>query len=345
MQFGSALQRILQCLVNCNPTFGPPLSAKLDLADGYYRVPLSPWAALQLAVVMPNDWDESNLIAIPLSLPMGWAHSPPYFCAFTETIADLSNATQLGEQILVHKCLHESQQFDQPQHTTFAPSAIVLGSPNAPQSADTDVYIDDFIAMAQSPLHLPWLNALLHALDSVFQDADDSSRRQIILASKLQKGDACFSTSKRILGWDIDTVNMHISLPLHRLQSMTESLTNLLQHKRVSRKKWHKILGVLRSTTPALYGAHHLFSLLQHALTKATGRIRLTSLLRATFHEWLHLVATAAACPMPLASTVPRCPTSLAATDASKQGMGGFWVSNDAIVLNHTIMHGVHRSP
>jgi hypothetical protein len=77
MQFRTALPRILQHLVYCNPSFGPPLLAKIDLADGHYRVPLSSTAALQLRVVLPTDYDSENLIALPLSLPMGWNHSPP----------------------------------------------------------------------------------------------------------------------------------------------------------------------------------------------------------------------------------------------------------------------------
>jgi hypothetical protein len=55
MQFGTTLQRILQQLVYCNPAYGPPLLAKIDLVDGYYRVPLSPSTALNLAVVIPSD--------------------------------------------------------------------------------------------------------------------------------------------------------------------------------------------------------------------------------------------------------------------------------------------------
>jgi hypothetical protein len=53
--------------------------AKIDLADGYYRVPLSPEAALQLAVCLPPDGDGEPLLGIPLSLPMGWSLSPPTF--------------------------------------------------------------------------------------------------------------------------------------------------------------------------------------------------------------------------------------------------------------------------
>ena len=33
------------------------------------------------------------MIRFPLVLLMGWAESPPAFCAGTETVADLANAT------------------------------------------------------------------------------------------------------------------------------------------------------------------------------------------------------------------------------------------------------------
>jgi hypothetical protein len=69
MQFGSGL---LQRLVRCDPKWGPPLLAKIDLADGYYRVPLHPFTALRLGVTIPSDNPNSHdhLIAIPLTLPM-----------------------------------------------------------------------------------------------------------------------------------------------------------------------------------------------------------------------------------------------------------------------------------
>jgi len=83
MQIGNTLQRILQRLAYSDPSFGPPRMLKLDLANGYYGVHLSPEATLELAVVLPGPTAGTRLIGIPLSLPMGWALSPPYFCAFT----------------------------------------------------------------------------------------------------------------------------------------------------------------------------------------------------------------------------------------------------------------------
>jgi len=46
MKFGHASQHILQCIAYWNPVHGPPLMAKIDLADGYYCILLSVDAAL-----------------------------------------------------------------------------------------------------------------------------------------------------------------------------------------------------------------------------------------------------------------------------------------------------------
>jgi hypothetical protein len=91
---------------------------------------------------------------------------------------------------------------------------------------------------------------------------------------------------------------------------------------------WQRLLGTLRSTSPALYGAKHLFSTLQHALREQRGRrIRLTALLRASLLDWTLLATTANAQPVPLHTVVPHPPHIIGATDASKQGMGGFYIT------------------
>jgi hypothetical protein len=65
--------------------------SKIDISDGFYRIWLEVDKALALAVVLPQYNDELPLMAIPLTLPMGWVESPPTFCTAMETIADLVN--------------------------------------------------------------------------------------------------------------------------------------------------------------------------------------------------------------------------------------------------------------
>jgi hypothetical protein len=327
MQFGGTLQCILQHIVNCNRSYGPPLLAKIDLADGYYRVPEAATTALHLVVILPPDGPCQHLVALPLSLPMRWMHSPPYFCVYTKTVTDIANAAPHNQP--PHPLLPTTQQHQHPQHPTFHPMAITLPSSSDKPLSYHDIYIDDFITMAQPPVHTQAMNNLLHALNQVFADPVDSPCHAIISVSKMEKGDTAFSSNHSILGWNIDTHGMTLTLPQCRLDKMTSLITTKLEQKYTSVKRWREISGVLRSSSPALYGTIHLFSILQHALRLAKhNRVHLTPLLKAVLREWMY-VAHAATQPTPIHTLVPRQPDVLAATDASKDGMGDFWLTWD----------------
>jgi len=281
MQFGHALQRLLQRLAYCNPAWGPPLMAKLDLSDGYYRVPLAAEASLELAVILPLEHGTEPLLAIPLSLPMGWSLSPPWFCAFTETCADLFNHSPQPTTFD-----HPYQDIVQlslahPTAPTFAPETIFPQTPTLPHQplSYTDVYLDDFMLLAQSPTHLQAINILLHHVHSIFRNPPHLDRRQIVSHSKVLKGDATLQTKKRLLGWDIDSENLTIQ-----------------------------------------------FSLLQHLLKGNRRRMRIPRLAKIALHDWQHMLSTLAKHPMPITAIVPHAPHYYGATDASADGMGGWWV-------------------
>ena len=89
MQFGYVMPHILQHLADANPKFGPVKLMKIDLADGYYHIPVSSTDVQQLGVIMPTNPGHEPLIAFPLMLPMGWNKSPPYFCAFMEMVVEV----------------------------------------------------------------------------------------------------------------------------------------------------------------------------------------------------------------------------------------------------------------
>jgi hypothetical protein len=91
MQFGHALERILQEILIANPAFGPVHLIKLDISDGFYRIALNVDDIPKLGVAFPSARHDDPLVAFPLVLPMGWKNSPPIFSTATETIADLAN--------------------------------------------------------------------------------------------------------------------------------------------------------------------------------------------------------------------------------------------------------------
>jgi hypothetical protein len=122
---------------------------------------------------------------------------------------------------------------------------------------------------------------LLHAIDQIFwpPDADDPpTRKEPSSVKKLLKGDAYWETGKHLLGWIIDTASMILELPSHRRERLQEILRDPpLTQRCTSIKKWHCLLGKLRSMSLALPGSRGLFSQLQLALSLSDGgRIRLS---------------------------------------------------------------------
>jgi hypothetical protein len=149
---------------------------------------------------------------------------------------------------------------------------------NTDALAHVDVYIDDFIALAQRATAQQTARSLFHALDTIFADTDDTARRPVVSTSKLDKGDAAWSHTKRILGWDIDAEHMTLLLPTHRHERLHHLLSHFLLLKCTSRRQWQRLLGELRSMAPALHSTKYLFSVLQHVLVdQASGRVRLNA--------------------------------------------------------------------
>jgi hypothetical protein len=77
MQFGKALEWIMQDNVDANPRFGPIHLMKVNIADGFYRIWVHAPDIVKLVVSIPTLEGDEPLVALPLMLPMGWTQSPP----------------------------------------------------------------------------------------------------------------------------------------------------------------------------------------------------------------------------------------------------------------------------
>ncbi len=344
MQFGRALQRIISTVVHANPRYGDVYLAKIDIADGFYRVWLQIADIQKLGVVLPTSPGQPPLIAFPLTLPMGWVESPPYFTALTETACDLANIklrTRTGTRAhsTVHRLeavaatLPEGTVEDQGKGGTSR-STVHRAPRGRPPVAAVDVYVDDFILMAQTAHQkCKVMRASLHSIDEVFRPLapnDPPHRKERASVKKMLKGDACWATSKRILGWDINTQDGTLNLPPHRLERLYHLLERISPpHKRVSVKAWQQLLGELRSMSPALPGSRGLFSLLQAALSKADrNRVRVSPHVWHMASDFRAIADTLVSRPTRLRELVPMTPTYIGASDACQQGMGGVWFSS-----------------
>lgn len=367
MQFGHALDRILREILIADPAFGPVQLMKVDLSDGFYRINLNIDDIPKLGVVFPTEPGEEPLVAFPLVLPMGWANSPPIFSTATETVADLANQ-RLREQVPAppHPLDDRAEQVV-PANPALPQLASPLSTlPLAPKPtykdalhstavdipherdpslpsqtkalAYVDIFVDDFLGLAQEHSNSRRVRKILmHAIDDVFRPLDSRDgpfRRQPTSLKKLDQGDCSWSTIKIILGWIIDTVSMTIQLPPHRIERLAEILSSIpVTQKRTSVRKWHKVLGELRSMSLALPGARTLFSHMQHALTnKLKGRVALHKGVHHALDDFRWILADIENRPTRIAELVPLSGSAEGHHDASGLGAGGVWFPADHLV-------------
>ena len=351
MQFGHALDRVLREILLANPKHGHVKLDKTDLSDGFYRVDVAPEDVPKLGVIFPSRPGQPEpLIALPLVLPMGWKNSPPIFSTATETIADLANS-RLGDpsyQPSPHPLDDLAASVQLPHHPRESPSRLAEVSVPVPTTRDpclptdtpplqyVDIFVDDFMSLAQEPFLRRVRRGLLHAIDDVFRpnDGNDSEfRREPVSLKKLRAGDCSWDTVKLVLGWVIDTVTMTIHLPQHRVDRLWEILNTIPRHqKRTSVKKWHQVLGELRSMSIALPGSRHMFGRLQNALTlKGKGRVSLKKGVHQALDDFRWIADDLSTRPTRIAELVPLAPAAEGHHDASGAGAGGVWFPGDSL--------------
>ena len=264
MQFGRALQHVCSNIVYAPPQYGPVSMSNIDITDGFYRV----WVQIddipKLGVAIPTA-SGFPLVASPLALPMGWVESPPYFTAFTDTACDLANSRlradpRTDQRLTTRHRLEETvaaiplSDHDTPHRpaTTRATEAVRLSPGKRRPVASADVYVDDFLLLAQTQHERRRvMRAVLHSIDDVFwplEKEDPPACKEPAYVKKMLNGDACWSTQKRMLGWDIDSEAVTLVLPPHRIQRLREVLAWIQPpRKRLAVAKWHQLLGELRS--------------------------------------------------------------------------------------------------
>ena len=336
MQFGHALQRILQRMYDADPRHGPIYMMKVDIADGFYRVGLTPADVPALGVCLPPGPDGKTLVAFPLVLPMGWVESPPHFCAVTETVADLANTALDAHSPHLRQPHRLDQVSESPAPDLDCPASghLDINHNRVVESkgalAYIDIFVDDFLGVTQGnkARREEVKRALLHALDDVLRPlspTDLPTRQDPASLKKMKKGDSTWATQKILLGWVIDSVRGTIHLPQHRVQRLTEMLKEVEGQRRVSRKRWRKLLGELRSMMLAIPGAEGMFSHIQAALVVAgnANRIKVDRSTRDELSDWAWLADDISNRPTSIAEVVRHPPSIWQATDAAKAGMGG----------------------
>ena len=274
------------------------------------------------------------MVALPLTLPMGWMDSVPYFCSATETVADIANSTPTNVHLPPHPLeqLANTSPPARPASTSPVIPAPPVLRPFHKPSRFTDIFIDDYISGIQgnADQRQQHMRRLLHAIDQVFRPVDDKDpeiRNHVPSVKKLLKGDAYLDTWKVILGWILDTVRGTLELPPHRILRLREIFRDLRGRDRVGVNAWQKVLGELRSMSLGIPGSRGLFSLLQDGLKHTDqNRVRLTQAMKDQLLDFEYLTNDLAKRPTSISELVPDHPVAVGPHDASGKGMGGVWL-------------------
>ena len=284
-QYGRALDRLLREIAFADSALGYVYLLKANVSNGFYRIGLRPEDTPKLGLILPIGANEEPMVANPLTLPMGWKNSPPLFCTATETVADIANEYLRSHQpSRPHKLDGRAEAVVPPPAPPLADEHAKLTSntylrrPKAKLLAYVDVFVNEFLGLAQGPRHRcrHVRRTILHALDKVFRPLDRQDTKQckeVLSIKKLEARDCSWSTCQTMLGWIFDSLNMTINLPPHRVARIKEIVSSIprTQH-RVGVDKWHRVLSKPRSMAFALPGARGLFSQIQEALCHVKGK-------------------------------------------------------------------------
>ena len=157
--------------------------------------------------------------------PNGMVKSLTLLCTAMDTITDLSNAYFIcHKSTQPHKLYNLTEEFSIPYPPPPNPALYMLTSyphlqlRNTRLVAYVDIFVDNFLGLAQRPAHRQrhiW-HALFHILYKVFQTLDSANApfcKKFLPLKKLNIGDCTWYICQVILGWFINMVNITVLFP------------------------------------------------------------------------------------------------------------------------------------
>ena len=162
--------------------------------------------APKLSLFPPLDGSREDLVAITITLPMGWKNYLPMFCTDMETVEDLENSALRCNQLFCKNKLddHAEAVVIPAYYPLQSALAGLIRNPylrrsNTNPTAYVYVFIDYFLGLFQGPVHRRRhvRRTLFHALDKVLRylDSKDTSNREYDLyLKKLETGNCTWST-------------------------------------------------------------------------------------------------------------------------------------------------------
>lgn len=301
--------------------------SKIDLSDGFWRMIVQEDQKWNFCYVMPDPPGSPRRIVVPSALQMGWAESPPYFCA----------ATQAGRDVAEHLI---DCQFNLPPHPLenyVLPDEIDTLTPSQRDEIHrfVAVYVDDYILAAvenkDRTLVKRMARATLYAIHSVFPPPEVTGHeggKDPISQKKLDKGDAKMARTKEILGFIVEGVCRTVQLPPAKADAMCAELAKLLKKKSVPLKRLETIVGKVMHAARILPTSKALMTPVYQSYKHQPPIVglRANAELRYALSDLRIMIRSLAARPTHVHELVPLPASFVGMVDASSTGAGGIWV-------------------
>ena len=332
-QIGTVLPRIIEAMAMAPEDHGDIWWSKLDIKDGFWRMTCEEGEEWNFAYVLPNHPGEPVEIVVPSALQMGWAESPPFFCAASETARDvaMSYTSEAVGTLLPHPLEH----YTLPEHFVLPETKSMSGQQAMAFLQLLEVFVDDFIQMAQTTdpaalLHLS--RALLHGIHSVFPPPaiTGHSGEDPISLKKLLEGEGLWQVRKEILGWIMDGATRCIELSEKKQAAILQELKTVLRIKRgVPFKRVEKLVGKLRHASIGIPAGKALFGPINQFMAMEPKQIFWDRCpdVKLALNDWKQLIQEAAKEPTHVKELVAGEADYKGTLDASGEGAGGICIS------------------
>ena len=331
-QIGTVLPRIIEALATADPSKGDIRFSKLDIKDGFWRMVCREGEEWNFAYILPNHEGEPVEVVVPSALQMGWALSPPFFCAASETARDV--AASFAREPVGALPKHPKEELTLPE---------ALGLQNAWEAGEAqgasflhmlEVYVDDFIQLAQSsnPDVLRHCSrAALHGIHSVFPPPIITGHRgeDPISQKKLMEGEGVWEVRKEILGWVMDGATRCIELAQKKREAILSDLKMILRKKNgVPFKKLQQIVGKLRHASIGVPAGRYLFGPVNQLMSLEPKMVywNRAPAARQALKDWGQLIRESTKEPTHVNELVTGEAAYKGTLDASGEGAGGVWL-------------------
>jgi len=302
---------------------------KFDIDAAYRRCTLSDRTAFESMTIF------GHFLLVALHLTFGGSPGPELWGVISETITDVGNS------LLQNDHWNQNELFDPISDELDNPSSLPPDIPfaqarsmsvNIPSNdkGKVDIFIDDSIGVAPDIGDVPkrYLRVIplaIRTLSRPLSPEDIIPRKDIISIKKLHaEGQLC--ETKTVLGWDINTRSLLISLPTHKAQQWINEKNSIIESGKTNHKVLEAMLGRLNHVACIFPPMRHFMGRLYKALYRAKARKGLTVLTPTELQnlginlEFIQLAQSGVS----LSNITYRRPTHIFRSDACEFGMGGY---------------------